>query len=188
MFEDLAGLTLFDDRLEDSVKMKIVANLRKPPRKQLKRREGKSANLSENISLEDFVTSRSMFLLTTLEVDTGFLTKETKDWKDDAAYHMASQRARALSVVNDAAERGISLIQRYKTTAKAEEQKQHLLQLVHHHWQAQPKKTKAALMKKVFNRRYSAIGCCRTCLDSRYPDCHARSIGYRYIQHTRIME
>ena len=145
-------------------------------------------NLSKNIPLEGFVTSRSKFLLTTLEVDQGFLTKETKEWKDDAAYHMASQRAMSLSVVNDAAERGISLIQRYKTTAKAEEQKQHLLQLVHHHWQAQPKKTKAALMKKVFNRRYSAIGCCRTCLDSRYPDCHARSIGYRYIQHTRIME
>ena len=139
-------------------------------------------NLSKNIPLGGFVTSRSKFLLTTLEVHQGFLTKETKDWKDDAAYHMASQRAMALSVVNDAAaERGISLVHRYKTTVKAEEQKQQLLQLVHHHQQAQPKKSKAALMKKVFNRRYSATGCCRTCLDSRYPDCHARSIGmYRH--------
>ena len=127
----------------------MVANLLKPPRKQLKRLEGKAVNL--DIPLEDFVTSRFMLLLNALGVDKGFLAKETKEWKDDAAYQMANERARALSVVNDAAERGISLIQRYDTKAKSEKQKQYLLQLVHHHRQAHPKKTKTALMKKVFS-------------------------------------
>ena len=92
-----------------------------------------------------------MLLLTALGMDKDFLAKETKDWQDDAACQMASERARALSVVNDAAERGILLIHRYNTTAKSEEQKQYLLQLVHHHRQAQPKKMKTTLMKNVFS-------------------------------------
>ena len=126
----------------------MVANLRKPPKKQLKRLEGKNVNLDS--PLEDFVTSRSMFLLTAMEVDQGFLAKRTEEWQDDEGYQAASRRARALSVVNDVAERGVSLIQRYNATAKSEEQKQYLLRLVHRHRQAQPKKTKAALMEKVF--------------------------------------
>ena len=105
--------------------------------------------MSLDIPLEDSVTSRSMLLLTALGMDKGFLVKEAKEWQDDAAYQMASQRARALSVVNDAAEWGILLIQCYNTTANSEEQMQYLLQLVHHQ-QAQPKRN-TALMKTVFS-------------------------------------
>lgn len=120
-FKNLVRLALFDDRLQDTVKLKMVANLQKPSRKQLKPLDGKSENLDD--PFKDFMISRSMLL-----------AREPKELDDDVACQVASQRPRALKVINDATEWGISPIQCYNTSAKSEEQRQYLLQLMHHHW------------------------------------------------------
>ena len=124
----------------------MVENLSKKPGKMLKRLEGKNVNLES--PLEKFVTSRSRILFDHLGVEGTLFEKHPSTWKDDNEYKIAVKRAQSLKVVNDAAERGIALIQKYNDSTKCEEQKKLLLQLVHHHRQLMPKKTKKELMTK----------------------------------------
>ena len=58
---------------------------------------------------------------------------------------------RELNVTNDAAERGVALIQSFSTTD--EEQKQILLQFVEEHRQSLPNSNKSKLVQKMLNHQ-----------------------------------
>ena len=78
-----------------------------------------------------------------------FLTKPSTLWSTDPTFLKLKTKVRLLKVVNDCAERGISLIQSYNSAlTKDETQKQYLLQLVSHHGKQFPAATKMALKTK----------------------------------------
>ena len=76
-----------------------------------------------------------------------FLGKDPSQWSSDPTFKSLKEEAMKLRVVNDTAERGIALIQTYKSLTKDEDQKQYLLRLVDKHRKACPHPTKQALMK-----------------------------------------
>lgn len=151
--EHLVGLAFFDDRVSLDVKRAMVANLQLPKTgtsgTALKRISTCGADVN---SLESFVTQRTFRLFKVLSI-TGeeeaksFLVKDPEAWESDACYQNLKDRVDKMKVVNDSAERGIALIQKYnETLTKDEDQKQFLLRFVQRHRQFYPSSSKAAMM------------------------------------------
>ena len=148
--EHLVGLAFFDDRVPLDVKRAMIANLQLPKtRTALKRINTCGADFNR---LESFVTQRTFHLFKALSI-TGkqeakcFLLKDPEAWESDACYQNLKGRVDKMKVVNDCAERGIALIQKYnETLTKDEDQKQFLLRFVQQHRQFYPSSSKAALM------------------------------------------
>ena len=83
------------------------------------------------MKLEDFVTQKSLNFFKILELDESFLLKNISVWETDPSYISSKKICKMLIVVNDAAERGVSLIQEYNSRhTKNEEELQSLLQVV----------------------------------------------------------
>ena len=83
------------------------------------------------MKLEDFVTQKSLNFFKILELDESFLLKDISLWETDPSYISSKKICKMLIVVNDAAERGVSLIQEYNSRhTKNEEVLQSLLQVV----------------------------------------------------------
>lgn len=151
--EHLIPLALFDDRVSITEKTEMIRNLGEQPNPNVARIiDVKSYDYCA--PLATFVTSRSMkfFDLITTNQDevSSLLLTPPAIWHDDDAYRSLQARVRQLKVVNDTAERGVSLIQRYnETLTKDEEQRQFLLQVVCHHRNQYPEPTKSGLQHKV---------------------------------------
>lgn len=147
--EENVALGFFDERVPEQEKRLMVGALQKPATgKECKRPEGKATSIS--LSLASFVTKKTRDTFHKLGVDESFLEKDPSAWKDDLRYIEGRRRALDLKVVNDCAERGIALVQRYLTSTKSKEQEQYLLQLVHHDLKIKGRNTKADLAKKTF--------------------------------------
>lgn len=147
--EHLIGLAFFDDRVESRVKKAMAANLHIPKtRSALHRVVASDADFN---NLETFVTERTnrlfeLLSVTGVEESRSFLSKEVEAWKDDPSYQKLHEIAKMLKVVNDSAERGIALIEKYnQCLTKDEEQKQFLLRFVQSHRQQFPSSSKAEL-------------------------------------------
>jgi hypothetical protein len=117
-----------------------------------KRLDGKVFVLAD--SLDAYVTEKTANIFDVL-IENGkisakiFLDKESSEWPDDPTYLQFQEKAAKMKVVNDCAERGVSLIQQYnQTLMKDENQKQYLLRLVELHRKAYPTSSKAALSDK----------------------------------------
>ncbi|KAG0718982.1 U2 small nuclear ribonucleoprotein B'' [Chionoecetes opilio] len=94
-----AGLAFFDSRIDVEEKKEMVKALDKPAsKKELKRLEGKKDDDDPAL------------------------------WEEDDRFKDARKRALGLRVVNDAAERGIALVQRYLGSTKSAAQEKYLLQ------------------------------------------------------------
>ena len=92
-----------------------------------------SASLANN-TLTKFTTTTSKEFFQALDISTGFLLKDPEEWRTDPAFIAASDRIKALHVVNDFAERGVALMQSFnRALTKSEEQRQFLLQVVEKH-------------------------------------------------------
>ncbi|KAG0716138.1 hypothetical protein GWK47_010338 [Chionoecetes opilio] len=85
-----------------------------------------------------------------LNADEGFLAKDPALWEEDDRFKDARKRALGLRVVNDDAEQGIALVQRYLGSTKSAAQEKYLLQLVHHHRKLVGREKKEDLQKKAF--------------------------------------
>jgi hypothetical protein len=130
--EDLVGLAFLDDRIDVAEKSRMQTNLKRP-QKGSKRLDGKGLKIGPAMS--DFVTERTRGFFESLQVVPTFLDENPALWEEDASFALAVQRASSLQVVNDAAERGIALIEKFtnKPLSREEDQLQFLLQTVHHH-------------------------------------------------------
>ena len=149
--EHLAGFALFDERVPIETKERMVLNLNRSPLPDIPRRL-KLENESDEPKLEDLVTERTTSLFDVLmdegkEKSQSFLLKPPKHWTDDPIFKELRELALHVTVVNDVAERGISLIEKYNNTlTKDEEQKQFLLRLVANHRKNYPTPSKTMLM------------------------------------------
>ena len=147
--EENVAIGFFDERIPVNDKRLMVSALQNPATgKVCKRLEGKSEFIS--LSLSSFVTEKTRETFQKLGIDQGFLETDPSGWEEDPRYLEGRRRALDLKVVNDCAERGIALVQRYLHSTKSKEQEQYLLELVHHDLKVKSRKTKAGLSKKTF--------------------------------------
>ncbi|KAG0716602.1 hypothetical protein GWK47_009284 [Chionoecetes opilio] len=147
--EENAGLAFFDSRIDVEEKKQMVKALDKPAsKKELKQLEGTKMTMSS--SLSSFVTSKTRSFFQKLDADEGFLAKDPALWEENDRFKDARKRALGLRVVNDAAERGIALVQRYLGSTKSAAQEKYLLQLIHHHRKLVGREKKEDLQKKAF--------------------------------------
>jgi len=85
--------------------------------------------------------------ITGKEEANNFLSKDPESWEADASYQKLKDRVQKMKVVNDSAERGIALIEKYnECLTKDEEQKQYLLRFVQRHRQLYPTSSKAVML------------------------------------------
>jgi len=151
--EPLIGLAFFDRRVDLDVKRAMVANLNLPQNPSALKRV--NANEADFNRLETFVTKRTNHLFKLLsftgdEEAKSFLSTDPETWETNASYIKLLERVKGLKVVNDTAERGIALIQKYnETLTKDEEQKQFLLRFVQRHRHLYPTSSKAAMSVEV---------------------------------------
>ena len=61
----------------------------------------------------DFVSQNTRQLFTALDIPQRFLTLRPDVWESDNGYIVGQRKVRSLKVVNDAAERGVALIQEF---------------------------------------------------------------------------
>ena len=127
----------------------MAANLQLPKKmSSLHRVNASDADFNQ---LETFViqkTNRLFDLLsvTGAEESRSFLKKDPEAWEANASYQLLNERVTMLKVVNDSAERGIALIEKYNQyLTKNEEQKPFLLRFVQSHRQLFPNSSKAQL-------------------------------------------
>lgn len=149
--EHLVALSFFDERVTPETKEKMAVNLQRPMLPKLPRRLKVSSD-PQQIKLEDLVTERTHTFFDVLMEEgkrksQSFLTKHPAKWSEDPIFRELRQRSSRMAVVNDTAERGISLIEKYNNClTKDEEQLQFLLQLVAQHRKKFPFALKSALM------------------------------------------
>lgn len=63
-------------------------------------------NIVEGVELSDLVTQRSRFLLSLLELDTGFLNEKAETWQNNTSFKKIEKLVgNWIVVVNDSAER-----------------------------------------------------------------------------------
>ena len=93
------------------------------------------------------ITSRTTVLLQVLDLDESFLSTSVQSWEENDAYKASKQRVSQLAVVNDHAERAITLIKEFNSAlTTTEEQRQFLLKAVHGNRKLIQKKTKKEIM------------------------------------------
>ena len=116
--EDLAALPLFGDDISNQEKQTIVAALQKDPREQdLRRLEPNQITTFKNLSIEDFVTKRSLNLFTALQLSQEFLTVPVCTWNERSDYIESCKIVHAMKVVNDCTERAVRLATDFNVTA-----------------------------------------------------------------------
>ena len=109
-------------------------------------------NVISSKKLNEFVTSNTRHLFNALGVAQQFLQHHPSTWSSLDDYRSSQNRVMSLKVVNDAAERGISLIQSFNAViSNQEEQKQYLLQVVEKHRRDFPHPNKSTLTHDAVN-------------------------------------
>jgi len=98
--------------------------------------------------LSDFVSQHTKQLFTAFDIPEHFLMNSPDTWCSDDDYIVGQRKVKSLKVVNDAAERGVALIQQFNgVLTNQEEQKQFLLQVVEKHRRDFPNTNKSTLNK-----------------------------------------
>ena len=151
--ETMIGLALFDDEVPNDMKIAIVSALEqqgsdvpiwcldaKEVRKNLKAFVDKDLN--------DFVTLNTKQLFIALDIPLNFLHLHPSRWDTNGEYMYGRCKINSLKVVNDAAERGVALVQSFNALiTNQEEQKQYLLQVVEQHRKEFPNANKATIIQ-----------------------------------------
>jgi len=94
--------------------------------------------------VSEFVTAKTMTIFETLipngaEYAVQLLQKVPEDWEEDPIYKRFKMACDKMRVVNDCAERAISLATKFNSTiTKDEQQKQYILTVVRKHQQDIP--------------------------------------------------
>jgi hypothetical protein len=141
--EEMVGLAFFDEQVSLTEKNAMIQNLKRSAKKKaFKRPEGK--NFSPKQPLSQFVTAKTMNIFAALLPDgteqaKQFLEKSPQEWEEDNVYKQFKMACDKMTVVNDCAERGISLVTKFNSAlTKDEQQKQYLLSVVRQHQREMP--------------------------------------------------
>lgn len=151
--EELIGLALFDSRVSNDSKKRMVAAMEEiAPDHPPKRPSVKSDAFLGTAGLEQFCTSNSKKLFQVLGLQglsEMMLSRDPALWVEDETFREAQALLKGLAVVNDRAERGVALVQDFnKKITKDEDQLQFLLQVVNEHRRQFPDCTKRTLTSK----------------------------------------
>jgi hypothetical protein len=146
--ENLIGLSFFDDEVSTEMKAAMVCALRNEGETNSARRITLSDKLVPEKQLSDFVSTNTMKLFTAFNLPQDFLKLDSANWATNDDYVAACNTLRKLKVVNDAAERGVALIQTFNAIlTNQEEQKQYLLQVVENHILHYPDAKKSTIIQ-----------------------------------------
>jgi hypothetical protein len=144
--ETLIGLAFFDNKVSSEMKVDMVKSLEKKGAEVPLRRITIEKTEIQTVQLCDFVSKNTLKLFTALDIAQDFLNQHPSTWENNKDFVNGRIRVQKLKVVNDAAERGISLIQTFNgILTNQEEQKQYLLQVVEQHRQKYPNPNKSTM-------------------------------------------
>lgn len=122
--EELAVLALFSDRVSHADKniMRLKLTLTDYPARS--RNSLRFKECVKGMQITDFITDRSLFLLSLLDLDLSFMQQEAETWNRNANYQKAEKLINELIlVVNDPAERALGranvLIQNQKARSES---------------------------------------------------------------------
>lgn len=130
------ALAFFDDNVKANTKQAMARNLKRPvlshPQENPLRLtlEPGTIGKMKNISLPELTSIKTNKFFEILGIDTSFLEINPKYWQNNEQFRSAQKIVQNLICVNDAAERAISLYQRYKDNLCTEGGKANLIQVV----------------------------------------------------------
>ncbi|XP_076304471.1 uncharacterized protein LOC143222221 [Tachypleus tridentatus] len=131
------GLALFDDGVTNSDKLKMVSymNTVKGSPRPTPRLTVDAASNAVSRKLPDCFTSATNKIFYHLDISSAFLSLPPKEWSASKEYKQGKDRVKKLFVTNDAAERGVTLIQQFtaKGRTKSEDQFQYMIQVAEEH-------------------------------------------------------
>lgn len=103
----------------------------------------------QNLTLDKFVTKSSFQFFKKLSLDYTFLDFDANTWEERLEYQAAFEIVNCLEVVNDRAERAVSVIKNYNLySVKNETSKQQMLKVISKHIEMSKSVTKTDLEKK----------------------------------------
>ena len=147
--KELVCLALFDSQVSTATKRLMVNALQNVDSRRTRgcdKRITVDLQLLRDKNLKDFVTLNSKRLFKMLGLPDGFLAVDPELWKERDDFLQATETVSALSVTNDHAERGVSLIHEFSgLIAHDEPRLQFLLQVVEEHRRAYPDSRKQTL-------------------------------------------
>lgn len=150
LHKQLACLSLFDPEVTREDKLKIVQSLKngksvptEDKRLNIKKKDFDS--LAEK-QISDIVSKESLFIFTSFGLSHKFIENDPECWDTDPDYKECLKTFSCLKAVNDTAERGVALIQKYNDClTRDEDQRQYILQIVHEHRKNYPSCIMSAL-------------------------------------------
>lgn len=153
LIEQLVGLAFFDSGVSDAEKVQMVAAMSKPGKDSpAPLVESLDKSTVSHLTLPDFVSSNTMKFFAAMQIEMDFLQQNPSAWQSSEDYINGCHKVKQLKVVNDATERGVSLIENFNSViTNQEEQKQYLLQVVVYHRQQFPESKKSVIVKGLCN-------------------------------------
>lgn len=147
--EHNVGLSFFDDRLDLKTKKKMVENLKKISIDFNVRPKIIEKKISR-FTIPDFITINTMEFFKILEINTQFLSLDPKLWPENHNYLDGLRKVGNMKVVNDIAERCVSMMSDFNNSiTNNEEQKQYLLQVVENHRKNVPMASKSTIIESI---------------------------------------
>lgn len=154
--EEAIGFAFFDPKVALDVKKKMVEALELSenlqPSETVKRIVVKMKEVTQMYAangLSDFVTPNTIKLFNRMKISQEFLKFDPLAWNARDDYPEGGKICSNISVVNDAAERGVKLITDYnKILTHDKNEEQFILQIVKEYREEYPSHTKSALMNK----------------------------------------
>ena len=126
VLETLVGLAFSDSEISATEKVGMVAVLSKPGKDSpAPRVESPDESIMSQLTLSYFVSLNTNTFFEAMQIERDFLQQDPSSWDSDEHYGISRHMIQQLKVVNDAAERGVSLIQNFNSIiTNQEEQKQ----------------------------------------------------------------
>ena len=132
LHDKLIPLSLFDPSLSLDMKRKIsysMINTEIPGQEHVK--PSLLASDISKVDLTNFITKNTVKFFDIINVPIDFLHKDPSTWNNDQHYIRALNIVKNIKVVNDSAERGVSLMTQYNSClTKSEKCRQDILQVV----------------------------------------------------------
>lgn len=153
LHEHLACLALFDDTVLPEEKLKIVEKMNsnevfKKSNKRYSVPYDKISSLADK-NISDFVTPNSSFIFKQFNLSCEFLNTELHTWESNPDYQKCIDTFKKLKVVNDIAERGVALSQKFnEALTHNEDERQKIFQSVQNHRSQYPLCTKSTYFQK----------------------------------------
>jgi len=145
--EELVGLALFDDEVDNEIKNKMVLAMKQKENGNPLKRATIDSRHVQHMTLEDFASKNSHNLFKNMQLPDDFLEFPAHQWKHQPSFTAAKTFISSMAITNDHAERGIALIENFSGHfTKDEEQLQFALRVVADHRKKFPDFSKQTLL------------------------------------------